>query len=158
MPRELIVEYLDGGKRFAALARTVSTSEMDRSPISGQWSPAFIIHHLSDAELHFATRFLRILTEDKPAIQPFDEDVYPSRLNYSQRDPQLSLRSFEAVNKTMADLLSQIPEVDWERQGVHAERGEFPLIAGVKTSRNHVQAHIEQLEQVLQALKAYDAR
>ena len=109
MPRELIVEYLDGGRGFAALARTVSTLEMDRSPISGQWSPAFIIHHLSDAELHFATRFLRILTEDKPAIQPFDEDVYPSRLNYSQRDPQLSLRSFEAVNKTMADLLLANP-------------------------------------------------
>lgn len=53
----------------------------------------------------------------------------------------------------MADLLSQIPEVDWERQGVHAERGDFPLIAAVKLTRNHVQAHIEQLEQVLQTLK-----
>lgn len=153
MSRELIAEYLDGGKRFVALARTVSLKDIDRSPASDQWSPAFIIHHLSDAELHFATRFLRILTEDKPAIQPFDEDVYPSRLNYSQRDPQLSLRSFEAVNKTMADLLSQIPEVDWERQGVHAERGDLSLIAAVKLTRNHVQAHIEQLEQVLQTLK-----
>lgn len=153
MSRELIVEYLDGGKRFVALARTVSLEDIDRSPASDQWSPAFIIHHLSDAELHFATRFLRILTEDKPVIQPFDEDVYPSRLNYSQRDPQLSLKSFEAVSKTMADLLSQIPEVDWERQGVHVERGDFPLIAAVKLTRNHVQAHIEQLEQVLQTLK-----
>lgn len=153
MSQELIAEYLDSAGRFIALARTVSSVDMDRSPDPGQWSPAFIIHHLSDAELHFATRFIRILTEDKPAVQAFDEDIYPARLNYSQRDPQLSLRSFEAVNKSMGDLLSQISEVDWKRQGVHAESGNFPLIAGVKTSRNHVQAHIEQLEQVLQKLR-----
>ena len=156
MPKEVIAAYLDDGKRFIVLARTVRVSDMHRSPALDQWSPAFIIHHISDVELHFATRFLRILTEDRPTIQAFDEDVYPSKLNYRQREPELSLRSFEAVNRSMADLLSQIPEADWKREGVHTERGDFPLIAAVKLTSNHVRAHIDQLDQVLKTINNSD--
>ena len=149
MSIELVQDYRDLVKGFGDLAGTISPKMLKISPIEGEWSAAFIIHHLSDAELHFATRYMWILTAENPPIVPFEEEVYPLKLNYLVRDPNLSLKSLLAVSSMVGDILGQVSQVDWQRKCIHSDRGEITLQEVLQTSRNHVKAHIDQLEQVL---------
>ena len=149
MSIELVKDHQELTKKFGDLAGTISPKMLKVSPKDGGWSPAFIIHHLSDAELHFATRYLWILTAENPLIAPFDEESYPLKLNYLVRDPNLSLKSLLAVSAMAGDILGQVSQGDWQRKGIHSDRGEITLLEVLQTSRNHIKAHIDQLEQVL---------
>jgi hypothetical protein len=36
--------------------------------INGEWSAAFVVHHVADGELHFAARYLHTLGSDNPLM------------------------------------------------------------------------------------------
>ena len=86
MSQELVNTYIANCADFEKVVRSIGANDLSRIAKEGEWSAAYVIHHMADADMHFATRFLHILTVDKPAIVPFDEDVYPDRLKYAARD------------------------------------------------------------------------
>ena len=104
---------------------------------------------MADAEAFFTTRFMRILSEENPTIEPFDEEVFPARLNYAARNASASLALIEGARRASADLLESLDENAWNRKGTHSERGEFPLYAAVALATGHIEAHQRQLEETL---------
>ena len=127
-------------------------NDLSRIAKEGEWSAAFVIHHMADADMHFATRFLHILTVDKPAIVPFDEDVYPDRLKYSARDAHDSLASILGLHKVIGNILSLVDDSDWKRVGIHSEKGEVTLAEVLTLASNHTKSHIGQLQEIISNL------
>ena len=107
---------------------------------------------MCDGELHFATRYLNNLAEDTPKIFPFNEDIYPNRLNYSKRDAQASLAAIEGIQIATANILSTIPEGDWSRTSAHEERGLVTLADLVTLATGHNKSHAGQLQGIIDAL------
>jgi len=110
------------------------------------------LHHMCDGELHFATRYLNNLAEATPNIFPFNEDIYPDRLNYAKRDPLASLAAIEGIQVVIANVLSAIPEDDWSRTSVHEERGVVTLADLVALATGHSKSHAGQLQGIIDAL------
>ena len=81
MSADLLKEYKDATDNFIAAARAVPAAKLHQAPSNDEWSPANIIHHLADTEAHFYIRYLKILTEDIPTTDFFDENVYPTGSN-----------------------------------------------------------------------------
>ena len=75
MSNEVIAEFWDSGNRFIQIAKSVSSEKLHKSNQNDEWSPANIIHHIADAEAHFYVRYLRVLTENLPTTEFFDENV-----------------------------------------------------------------------------------
>ena len=150
--RDLLAEFIKHGKEFTSLAKSIATSDLTKEPIAGEWSAAFVLHHMCDGELHFATRYLNNLAEESPKIFPFNEDIYPSRLNYAKRDAQASLAAIEGVQIATANILSTIPEIDWSRTSVHEERGLMTLADLVELASGHNKSHAGQLQGIIDAL------
>jgi uncharacterized damage-inducible protein DinB len=150
--RDLLAEFIKHGKEFTSLAKSIATSDLTKEPIAGEWSAAFVLHHMCDGELHFATRYLNNLAEESPKIFPFNEDIYPSRLNYAKRDAQASLAAIEGVQIATANILSAIPEIDWSRTSVHEERGLMTLADLVELASGHNKSHAGQLQGIIDAL------
>ena len=144
--RDLLAEFIKHGKEFTSLAKSIAPQDLSKTPIAGEWSAAFVLHHMCDGELHFATRYLNNLAEESPKIFPFNEDIYPSRLNYAKRDAQASLAAIEGVQIATANILSTIPEIDWSRTSVHEERGLMTLADLVKLASGHNKSHAGQLQ------------
>jgi len=149
MSKEIANAYRISGEKFVALAKSLSESQMNTAPENGEWSPAYIVHHMADAEAFFTTRFMRILSEENPTIEPFDEEVFPARLNYAERSAKASLALIEGARIASADLLDSLDAQAWNRKGTHSERGEFPLHAAVALATGHIEAHQRQLEETL---------
>ena len=150
--RDLLAEFIKHGKEFTSLAKSIAPQDLSKTPIAGEWSAAFVLHHMCDGELHFATRYLNNLAEKSPKIFPFNEDIYPSRLNYAKRDAQASLAAIEGAQIATANILSTIPEIDWSRTSVHEERGLMTLADLVELASGHNKSHAGQLQGIIDAL------
>jgi uncharacterized damage-inducible protein DinB len=148
----VLAEYIANGKEFMALAKSIPASDLNKTPIAGEWSPAYVLHHMCDGELHFATRYLNNLAEDTPKIFPFNEEIYPDRLKYDKRDALASLAAIEGIQIATANILSAIPEEDWSRTSMHEERGLITLLQLVELASGHNKSHAGQLQGIIAAL------
>ena len=146
MTQEILVQFEAATKEFCTLAKSLPVSKIHQEPAPGEWSPAYVIHHLADSDAHFLVRFLNVLTVDSPAIVPFDEERFPAALRYEGRSVSKSLAAIEASCNQLVDILQQINESDWNRTGIHAERGELSMTEILQVTTNHRTSHIDQLK------------
>ena len=149
MSAELLKEYKDGTDNFIAAAKAVPADKLHKTPANDEWSPANIIHHLADTEAHFYIRYLKILTEEIPETDFFDENVYPARLKYGKRDVEKSLLLLQSLRESFYNIRSDFTPDEWERKGKNAYVGEYPIIALIKKSRTHIKDHLNQLNEAV---------
>ena len=152
MSNEVITEFRDSGENFVKLAKSASSEKLHKSQTNEEWSPANIIHHMADAEAHFYIRYLRVLTENVPTTEFFDEDVYPELLHYEKRDVNASIALIESIRASSVSLFNNFKEEDWQRKGVTSDGNEFVLIALIKKARSHINDHSNQLSAALLAV------
>ena len=151
MSNEVIAEFRDSGNRFIEIAKSAPSEKLHRSAQNDEWSPANIIHHIADAEAHFYIRYLRLLTENVPTTEFFDEEVYPELLHYEKRDVNASIALIEGIRAASISLFGNFNEEDWQRKGLTPDGKEFVLIAAIKKARTHINDHANQLSTALQA-------
>ncbi len=149
MSQETLTEYFQNYQEFLAVAKNFDATNVEVSKEAGEWSPAYVLHHVADAEMHFATRYFNALTINKPVVIPFEEDLYPSVLNYAERDWANSLAIIESVGKLVHVTLSAITSQQWEKISIHPDAGEVSISFLMGKARNHMASHTEQLRNLL---------
>lgn len=122
------------------------------APAEGEWSAAYVMHHIADGELHFATRYMHILVESDAILQPFSEELYPVRAAYAKRNVESSYESFVATRRLVRELLSATTKADWERTATHTEAGKVTLAQVFNTGSNHLTGHAQHLLEIAQKL------
>ncbi len=147
MTKEILHQFESATKEFCSYARAISPNKVNTAPKEGEWSHAYVIHHMADSDAHFAVRFLNILSVDSPAIIPFDEEIFPKALHYPGRSVEVSIAAIENSCAHMVDILKQIASADWNRTGIHAERGKLTLSEILQLTTNHRVGHLDQLKQ-----------
>jgi hypothetical protein len=152
MSQALVIEYTNTVKEFLAIAKSIAQGDLLKSPKAGEWSASFVIQHMADSEVHFSSRFMNALTETEPKIVPFNEDVYPERLNYGKRDAVKVLSLIEAQSQVTADLLTNVNPEDWHRKSIHPEAGVMTITDILAKAISHYQAHLNQLKEVKASL------
>jgi hypothetical protein len=150
--QDLLAEFIKNSKELISLAKSISAEDMKKFPIPGEWSAAYVLHHMCDGEMHFATRYITNLAEVTPNIVPFNEDVYSDRLQYEKRDPFASMAAIEGIQVAMANIFGVIPESDWSRTSMHPESGLMTLTDLFKMDTRHSKSHAGQLQQIIDAL------
>lgn len=151
--QDLLAEFIKNGKEFISIAKSISLQDLEKAPIAGEWSAAYVLHHMCDGEMHFATRYITNLAETTPNIVPFNEDVYSDRLQYAKRDALASLAAIEGIQLAVANILAAIPESDWSRTSMHPESGLLTLKDLFAMDTRHSKSHAGQLREIINALK-----
>ena len=146
MSYEKLIEYGKNFDAFMAQAKKFNATSALVPGKEGEWSAAFVMHHVADAEMHFAIRYFNALTIDKPVIIPFAEDLYPTVLNYAGRDWANSLAQIESIGKLVQTALAPISSQQWERLSVHFEAGDVSVSSLIAKASTHMAAHTEQLK------------
>ena len=152
MSRELMNQYAEASRNFQRLVSGISSGDLIRAPKAGEWSAGFVVHHMADAEVQFATRFMNALAEVKPNIVPFNEEVYPDSLNYSKRSVKISQDTCSAIGAFIFSILENISEQDWGRVSLHPDLGEMSISDLLAKVVSHYQAHIGQLKEIIESL------
>jgi hypothetical protein len=122
----------------------VPANKHDIAP-EGQWSAAYVVHHVADGELHFAARYLHTLGSDNPMMVFFEEERYPEALFYAKRSVEKSLASIVGIRGMVLEALSEVAEGDWSRITTATNGEVFTLRQLVEKADSHLIAHTEQL-------------
>ena len=145
-PQELLKTYSENAQTFILAARAIPADKVNLSPAEGEWSAAYVIHHMADAELQFGVRYANALAEDIPPIVAFDEEKFPIALHYAKRSVSNSIAAFEGAHNLNYEILKNSSPEDWNRTSLHPEAGLVYLTSMVKLSGSHIGVHIEQLK------------
>ena len=124
---ELIAEYAAGYDEVMKALENFPADSLSAHPLPEKWSACEIIHHLADSEMTSALRLRKLLTEEHPILYGYDEAFYATRLNYNERDIAPALEAFRAARSTTVQLLKQLSEEAWQRQGWHTESGLYSV-------------------------------
>jgi len=141
---ELIARYKDGHRVVTEALSGASEAELDAHPVPGEWSAREVVHHLADSETTSAIRLRRLLAEERPTIQGYDEAEFARRLHYD-RPIEPSLELFGAVRRASAQLLDHLGEAEWSREGTHTESGHYSVETWLEIYAAHAHDHAGQI-------------
>src|SRR5229473_2871658 len=150
--QELIGRYQDGYSQVAASLNGFPQDSLTAHPIPGKWSAAEIVHHLADSETTSALRLGRLLVEDHPLIQGYDQEAFAARLNYNNRDMAPALEAFRSARATTAQLFDLMSEDDWQREGTHSESGAYTPEDWLQIYAAHAHNHADQIRRLRDAM------
>ena len=142
----LLAQYRDGYAAIVEAMARITPDEVDARPGPGRWSTREIIHHLADSEMTSAVRLRRLLAEDRPAIQGYDQDDFARRLHYD-RPYETSLELFKYVRLATAELLERLEPNEWLREGTHSESGRYTVETWLRIYAEHAHKHARQIRQ-----------
>ncbi len=150
--RELIMRYAAGYDEVVDALDGFPKPALTAHPMAGKWSAAEIVHHLADSEMTSAIRLRRLLVEDKPVIQGYDQDLFATRLGYNQREIAPALEAFRSARSTTVQLLEVMGEDDWAREGTHTESGRYTAEDWLRIYAGHAHNHAAQIRRLRAAL------
>ncbi len=148
----LIRKYAAGYEEVRDALKGFPREQWTAHPLSGKWSACEILHHLADSEGTSATRLRKLLTEEHPVIQGYDQAAWAVLLRYNLRDPDPALEQFKAVRETTAQLLEAMTDEDWRRTGWHSESGLYTAETWLEIYAVHAHNHAAQIRRLREAL------
>jgi hypothetical protein len=119
-------------------------ADLDRDPGGDEWTARQIAHHLADSESMAYIRLRRLIAEDSPTIQAYDEPEWARRLHYD-RPIEASLAVLKAVRAASLQLLESLTPDEWARSGTHTESGPYSVDDWLRIYSEHSHEHAEQI-------------
>jgi hypothetical protein len=123
-------------------------------PADGEWSVLELLGHMLDAEVISSARYRWVISEERPPLVPYDQDLWVGALGYNDADPTELLATFDALRAANIALWRRSDAMQRARDGLHGERGPesfdlmFRLLAG------HSRFHLDQMQRTLDAVRA----
>ena len=149
----LIEQYKAGYEEVARSLEGFPAESLSAHPLPGKWSAREIVQHLADSEMNSAIRLRKLLTEQSPQIQGYDQDDYARRLRYNERDMAPALDALRGARATTGQLLDSMNEDDWAREGTHTESGRYTAEDWLRIYAAHAHNHAAQIRRLREALK-----
>lgn len=132
-----------------ALIASTDAAAVRRRPAEGEWAPVEIVAHVADGEDWALRRVRRMLAEDEPELEPFDQATLAVESRYIDLDISEQLERFERLRAAHLAILDDLDDAGWARIGIHGEHGRM----SVELYESHVAAeevdHLAQLSRLL---------
>ena len=136
-------------EKLSKLVSSLSDEQLDTRYRPEGWTVRQVIHHLADSHHHSYIRFKWALTEDKPVIKYYYEQLWAELPDAKMAPIQLSLDHLKVVHAKLVYLLKSLSNEDLNRSFIHPEHNEEVALKkniGIYAwHSNHHYAHIKNL-------------
>ncbi len=154
----LVAQYKAGYDEVARSLEGFPADSLSARPLPGKWSAREIVQHLADSEMNSAIRLRKLLTEEVPQIQGYDQEEYAARLRYNERDIAPALDALRGARATTAQLLDSMTDEDWAREGTHSESGRYTAEDWLRIYADHAHNHAAQIRRLREELQKSGVR
>lgn len=112
---------------FREAVKGLNDAQLDTPYREGGWTVRQVIHHVADSHMNSYIRFKLALTEDRPTIKPYAEDLWGELEDAKNGDVDVSLCLIDCLHKRWVQCLRAMTIEQWQRKFIHPERGTVPL-------------------------------
>ncbi|MBL0921946.1 MAG: DinB family protein [Phycisphaerales bacterium] len=154
MDRSIIERYASGADAVSESVRGLTDAQAASHPVPGKWSVRQLAVHLLDSDLVASDRMKRIAAEERPLLMGYDENRWLSRLPIDRLNLTEVGEAFALNRRITAALLRGLEDSDFDRVGVHSERGIVTLAGLVTGYIEHLDGHLIHMRAKLERLKA----
>lgn len=117
----------------------------------GGWTVQQVVHHVADSHLNAFCRFRLGLTEDKPAIRPYNEATWALLNDVNTVPINVSITLLHALHTRLYATISDLTLKEWEREIYHPEADRIMslwyLLGSYAWHGRHHVAHITSLRE-----------
>ena len=129
--------------------RDVPLRDLKKRPAPGKWSIQEILAHLADVEdLGMRGRVEAIVSENRPSLEPFDQEKRAVELHYDRIDPKTSLASLTRQRRVNVRWLRTLKPAQLRRVGIHQSIGEVSALNFLHEWAFHDLGHLKQIMEV----------
>jgi uncharacterized damage-inducible protein DinB len=149
--RRLLIEQIAATPaRMREAVAGLSEAQLDTPYRDGGWSVRQVLHHVPDSHMNAYTRVKLALTEDEPAIKPYDEAAWARMKDVVETPIETSLLLLETLHERWDTILRAMSDADFVRTLRHPDHGVMTLdwlIAMYAWHGRHHVAHITSLRE-----------
>lgn len=145
--------YCQTPSRLKHLVKGLNERQLNTPRGKSGWSIRQIVNHLCDAESVFAYRVRLILSQSGTPIQAYDEAAWAKNLHYEKSNCQEKLELFTQLRNDHIKTLRSLSPSEWQRFGMHAERGKETVERLVQMHAGHDVNHRKQVEEIRKSFK-----
>jgi hypothetical protein len=143
MIAEVLDRFAAGGAVLAYATSGLSPQHEQARPGPGAWSIAELVAHLVDSDAVAVDRMKRIIAEENPILQAYDENLWITRLGAQEMPVEEGVNLFAANRHWIGHILRRCAPEDFARTGQHTERGRVTLAEQVVLYCNHLDHHLK---------------
>jgi len=136
----------------ATLTRLVegaTEGSLSRPPAPGKWSARSVLAHLAEDELASSWRYRQMIEHSGAILPGFNEREWARLGDYDSWTPGESLRMFQMLREANLRMFGRLTPEEWQRYGMHAERGRITVADLARHVAAHDINHILQLRRLL---------
>jgi DinB superfamily len=134
---------------LAHLIEGIGDGALKGSPAPGKWSVVEILMHLAEDELVSAWRYRQMLEHDNPELASFDQDLWARIGDYRSCEPVVALALFRLLREVNLRMLARLTAEQWQRKGIHSERGTITVRDLCRHMAAHDINHIHQVQEIV---------
>jgi DinB family protein len=131
------------------LLETAKPEELQRKPAPGEWSPQEVLSHLADGDLVHLVRLRMIVTQDQPPLAGYDQEAWTARFASLDPTPEDTVTRWRVLRQANVRLYESLSSEEWERVGVHSERGPESARLLAQLLAGHDRVHLDQFRRAL---------
>ena len=124
---ELIAQIAEAPARLREAASGLTEAQLGTPYRPGGWTARQVIHHVPDSHMNAYIRFKLALTEDQPAIKPYDQVQWAELADTKVTRVETSLTLLESLHERWVNVLRSMTQADFERTLNHPEHGLIKL-------------------------------
>jgi hypothetical protein len=149
--RELIDQIRELPTRLRERVSGLTDAQLTIHFLPHEWTVAQNVHHLADSHMNSFIRVRLILTEERPTLKPYDQDLWAELADSGTAALEESLCILDGLHARWVRLFESLDEAAWQRSGLHPENGEVTIEDMLRTYAAHGQGHIDQIGRALAA-------
>ena len=152
--REPLEVFATTDTRLREATTDLSDDKLHQPETPGKWSILEVVQHMADVEIVLGLRYRKVLAEPGHPLPAIDQDAWVKELAYNTRNLGEALDDFAALRKINLRLLRGLMVEQWQRYGMHEQRGRETLEHMVRLYAAHDCYHLYQIDRIKAAIGA----
>ncbi len=139
---QCIQHIADAPAKLKAAISGLTETQLDTPYRDGGWTVRQVVHHLADSHMNAYIRFKLAMTEEKPTIKTYKENVWAEALDARTAPVEASMQLLNGLHERWVMVLRGMKDEEFSLPFMHPERGEMVLDFLLQLYAWHGQHHV----------------
>ncbi|PJF23199.1 MAG: hypothetical protein CUN56_02110 [Phototrophicales bacterium] len=131
------------------LDQQTATTLRDQNDAPHGWTILEVLCHVRDFDVIFYDRAVMIRDQHNPQLPAYDHEQMAIDRQYNQQNLRQVMVDLQQSRQQFVAFFNALSPQQWERAGIHPEKGHFSLMDALMQVCSHDLTHLEQITRIL---------